>query len=599
MQNDSKLISRVIPYIAILAGVNQILTYSNVLQYFGFNPSFIRPFVLVLLDPSVFLYIRLFPFETDFNSVVPVHMIFFGVLFIYGGIRYLLTKGQVKKWLQFCFLLLFLATFFPFTTLIFVDSTELSGESHSKWINFFIVVTNIVIPFICLWELTKEYRSETYTDELEFEYPEEANTHTIKQPEEIVKIDEENKTSNLQETDLVEDKSRIVAHTKTYKISSREERLFHLLLDGVLFFLILLPVLSGLAAKFNIRTQFGGLLLLVVMLSMCYFICEFFFRITPAKSFTSSYVITKKGPESSGILTIILARTLFRRIPFNVFSFLGKVGWHDDFSKSKVVERKDTVVSKAPVANLLVYLVIAIFIQGLLLANTSRKQAIEVENFPGDARLEGLESDLKFLGSESIIMLKDSRLSRDSLVAFTVESLSVDSLGGFGHVIKRDYSRDLQAVLKAISQATSKSEFRLNRKDIIDKDSNVFKPVYSSGGDSYNIDAIFNKDTPYFGSSKIRNSNNGFYMEKNKHFDFYVRDYSLKFESNSWGCCGEEWEVAPLEVDISKLSRAVFSTKHTNKWKVNKTEVGLEVKGQKMTYALWVLDEDAVMFRIK
>ncbi|MGB5555814.1 MAG: RDD family protein [Flavobacteriaceae bacterium] len=56
------------------------------------------------------------------------------------------------------------------------------------------------------------------------------------------------------------------------------------------------------------------------------------------KFFTKTKVITEEGKKPN--FSTILIRSLCRSIPFNHFSFLSHdaVGWHDKFSKTRVVE---------------------------------------------------------------------------------------------------------------------------------------------------------------------------------------------------------------------------------------------------------------------
>ncbi len=56
------------------------------------------------------------------------------------------------------------------------------------------------------------------------------------------------------------------------------------------------------------------------------------------KFFTKTKVITEDGKKPN--FGTIFVRSLCRHIPFNHFSFLGNdaVGWHDKFSKTRVVE---------------------------------------------------------------------------------------------------------------------------------------------------------------------------------------------------------------------------------------------------------------------
>jgi uncharacterized RDD family membrane protein YckC len=64
---------------------------------------------------------------------------------------------------------------------------------------------------------------------------------------------------------------------------------------------------------------------------------EHFFGKSPAKFITKTTVVTEAGTRPT--FGQIAGRTLSRLIPFEQFSFLGKVpvGWHDSISKTRVV----------------------------------------------------------------------------------------------------------------------------------------------------------------------------------------------------------------------------------------------------------------------
>ncbi len=72
-----------------------------------------------------------------------------------------------------------------------------------------------------------------------------------------------------------------------------------------------------------------------------YFSLESLFGRTIGKVVTGSIVVDENGIKPG--FKIICIRTLCRLIPFEAFSFLSKSArfWHDSFSKTYVVEKKD------------------------------------------------------------------------------------------------------------------------------------------------------------------------------------------------------------------------------------------------------------------
>lgn len=72
-----------------------------------------------------------------------------------------------------------------------------------------------------------------------------------------------------------------------------------------------------------------------------YLVFESLFGRTMGKIITGSIVVDENGLKPS--FGVVCTRTLCRLIPFDALSFLSKSGriWHDSFSKTYVVEKKD------------------------------------------------------------------------------------------------------------------------------------------------------------------------------------------------------------------------------------------------------------------
>ena len=71
-----------------------------------------------------------------------------------------------------------------------------------------------------------------------------------------------------------------------------------------------------------------------------YMLFEIFWQKTPGKWITRTKVVMADGSKPDFLH--ILGRTFSRFIPFEPFSFLGKnpVGWHDQLSKTRVINDK-------------------------------------------------------------------------------------------------------------------------------------------------------------------------------------------------------------------------------------------------------------------
>lgn len=128
--------------------------------------------------------------------------------------------------------------------------------------------------------------------------------------------------------------------------SSRMQRFFHMLFDSIIYFFMLLSLITQPQPYLTPREpDFGFDQNVVFALSFLlrfsyYSFFEIVFKSTPGKFFTESRVIKndglKLGPEH------IFGRNLARFIPFNSFSFFARTGWHDLFSGTTVVREIPT-----------------------------------------------------------------------------------------------------------------------------------------------------------------------------------------------------------------------------------------------------------------
>ena len=131
---------------------------------------------------------------------------------------------------------------------------------------------------------------------------------------------------------------------------SRKRRFAHWFFDIVMALLIVSPLVflmfkawdthwrSLSLSEFRMSWLMSGVL--IVSLSLYYLLFEGIFNATPAKFITGCRVLDAENFERPAFGTIFV-RTICRRIPFELFSFLGKRGWHDRISGTVVVEEED------------------------------------------------------------------------------------------------------------------------------------------------------------------------------------------------------------------------------------------------------------------
>ncbi|OUS00937.1 hypothetical protein A9Q86_09310 [Flavobacteriales bacterium 33_180_T64] len=153
----------------------------------------------------------------------------------------------------------------------------------------------------------------------------------------------------------------------TLKRADWYQRLGHILLDTFL----ILSIFSTYVFDYYTRDlmmsldnlvgeRFAVTLVFVFFSSIYYLIFEGLFKSTPAKFLTQTSVVNLKNEAVS--FQNILGRTLCRRLPFNAFSFFGKLGWHDSLAYSTVAKHQTT-----PSKYTLVYIVFSVILIAFVL----------------------------------------------------------------------------------------------------------------------------------------------------------------------------------------------------------------------------------------
>ncbi|SEE50131.1 hypothetical protein SAMN04487765_2840 [Tenacibaculum sp. MAR_2010_89] len=135
-----------------------------------------------------------------------------------------------------------------------------------------------------------------------------------------------------------------------YPLAIKYKRFLHLLLDSFLFMSLtfnafkLLP--RGILYDMTklIGDRFTLTILFVISAIVYYGFFETFFRRTPAKFLTNTFVLGTVKEKVK--FDNILVRSVSRKIPFNTFSFLWGTGWHDSISETTVVSLDDNRIPK-------------------------------------------------------------------------------------------------------------------------------------------------------------------------------------------------------------------------------------------------------------
>jgi uncharacterized RDD family membrane protein YckC len=126
------------------------------------------------------------------------------------------------------------------------------------------------------------------------------------------------------------------------KVANRFTRLCIFIIDQIAFLFIIflhslvLDGLLGLVPKDG-SPWLGIYSLALYVLYYCLF--EFYFGKTPGKFLTGTIVVTEDGNRAS--FKTLLIRSIVRLIPLDALSFLFSLGWHDQISRTIVINNSD------------------------------------------------------------------------------------------------------------------------------------------------------------------------------------------------------------------------------------------------------------------
>jgi len=227
----------------------------------------------------------------------------FYILLVISAIVYRLSQYKEVKVLKFCFSLIFLFTILSFLFQAYLLLVDFESRGY---VSILFLLKTAFITYICYFYLITWKSQRTYID-----------TEIMSLP-------------NFQKF--------------TLKRAEWYQRLVHYLLD---LFLILC-IFSKYVYEFYFGTlledlsdavgeRFAASIVFVAFGSIYYLIFEGFFKSTPAKYLTQTSIVNLNNDKVS--FSNILGRTLCRRIPFDAFSFFGKIGWHDSLAYSTVAKQ--------------------------------------------------------------------------------------------------------------------------------------------------------------------------------------------------------------------------------------------------------------------
>lgn len=134
------------------------------------------------------------------------------------------------------------------------------------------------------------------------------------------------------ETYLIKHTDLLPINTESIK-ASKAKRCIHFVIDSIIIAVAYILFFKNTENLYAISIIFKG----VFLQFLYYFILEYTFKTTIGKLYTGTKVVNQDGTVSHAIFF----RTVCRLIPFEPFSFLfGKQGWHDQFSKTIVIDKR-------------------------------------------------------------------------------------------------------------------------------------------------------------------------------------------------------------------------------------------------------------------
>ncbi|MBN8622651.1 MAG: RDD family protein [Flavobacteriales bacterium] len=272
--------------------------------------------------PRVLGYFRIIYLQIGFDYMkLNIYNIVFYVLLFFGSIFFIKTKGTEVRLIRLFYSVLLISSIFILLRIIIFNlffnfNNEFNNDSLSK--KTFFSLINFAYNLFFIFLSFKFLKITSLNRELKI---------TEKQIGEKIKTE-------IEET-------------------TRLERFLHHILD-TLFIIFLLFSISGIFFYFKdfkgtniipdfLNNRFGIYVFIFIMRFIYFPFFERLFGSTPAKFLTNSRVVNSKAEIPSR--EKIFERTLYRHIPFDAFSFLGRKGWHDSISETYVVKEKNDGIS--------------------------------------------------------------------------------------------------------------------------------------------------------------------------------------------------------------------------------------------------------------
>ena len=120
-------------------------------------------------------------------------------------------------------------------------------------------------------------------------------------------------------------------------LASMGKRFLNSLIDTIAYYAIVFVMgMVAVLSSHNLLIQENLTIFALILMFLYFVVFESLFGKTLGKLITKTKVVMEDGSKPS--FTRIMGRSLCRFIPFDGLSYLGgSIGWHDKFSKTRVV----------------------------------------------------------------------------------------------------------------------------------------------------------------------------------------------------------------------------------------------------------------------
>lgn len=328
MKNKIFYTTLCVSILSIILILLPVLTKVYIHNEFHIAAAIINP---LQLEFQFVYFHAVFETDTQYQTVnVNLMTLFLYIFLLTGTIQYYLSNETEFKLVRFCLSIIFIFHL-GFSLVYFFGIIQ--NEQ----------VVNIIFIIKCVSTIAQiflSYRALLYFNQLKTLIP---DTKTLETKSLTVENNERVSARDILNNSLNSESKAI-----EFELASKGSRLLHLLIDSIVLLSITKITLMVLYQNTFIKYLFDGLentfgeywssmIVFILLRIMYYAVFEIILNgMTPGKMITESRVIASDGSKLNA--NKVFKRTLLRFIPFEPLSFLGKRGWHDEFSNTAVVQ---------------------------------------------------------------------------------------------------------------------------------------------------------------------------------------------------------------------------------------------------------------------